>query len=170
MAVLHTVWWCGRYFVPNPASGGKRQQRKSGSGGGGASSSKGNKATAAVKANTATEEDSSLGAAIRHASTSDGGESVRVSVVEGSDNYNAAAAAAAAAAAGGGEVPAELELLKGISCFACPGNLLALMGGSGEAHQGCYCGGGMSCLGFLVIDGYRGADTACLYGCDCCML
>lgn len=30
------------------------------------------------------------------------------------------------------EVPQELELLKGINAFATPGNLLALMGGSGR--------------------------------------
>jgi hypothetical protein len=34
-------------------------------------------------------------------------------------------------AAGLQEVPQELELLKGINAFATPGNLVALMGGSG---------------------------------------
>lgn len=32
-------------------------------------------------------------------------------------------------------VPQELELLKGINAFATPGNLLALMGGSGRLYR-----------------------------------
>jgi len=38
------------------------------------------------------------------------------------------------AGATGGEVPKELELLKGVSGFAVPGKLMALMGGSGAGE------------------------------------
>jgi ABC-type microcin C transport system duplicated ATPase subunit YejF len=41
---------------------------------------------------------------------------------------------AGGAAAAGGGVPKELELLKGVSGFAVPGNLMALMGGSGAGE------------------------------------
>lgn len=43
----------------------------------------------------------------------------------------------AAAGAGRGAAPKELELLKGVSGFAVPGNLMALMGGSGAGECGC---------------------------------
>lgn len=42
-----------------------------------------------------------------------------------------------AAAGGGGTAPKELELLKGVSGFAVPGKLMALMGGSGAGESSC---------------------------------
>jgi hypothetical protein len=51
-------------------------------------------------------------------------------------------AAAAAAGVGGHvqcEVPRELELLKGVSGFAVPGKLMALMGGSGAGESLLVC-------------------------------
>lgn len=49
---------------------------------------------------------------------------------------SAGGAAASSAAAAAAEVPRELELLKGVSGFAVPGKLMALMGGSGAGMQG----------------------------------
>lgn len=68
----------------------------------------------------------------------------------------AAAAAAKAAAAAASEAPRELELLKGVSGFAVPGKLMALMGGSGagESQAMIVTGSFLHCTALVVLCSY----------------
>lgn len=70
-------------------------------------------------------------------SSSSSSSCLHVSIQIAGSGGGAAAASAASAAvhlSGAAEVPKELELLKGVSGFAVPGKLMALMGGSGAGE------------------------------------
>lgn len=129
-----------RYFVPNPSAAGKKKKGNSSSrrtstsvatsSGGASSNIELPLTTAAAPGATAAATGAGLQTVDSHDSNGSAeaaGVMVRVSVAGSA----AVSQGGAAAAADVEDVPQELELLKGINAFAVPGNLVALMGGSG---------------------------------------
>lgn len=123
-----------RYFVPNPSYTGKKAR---GAGKGSSMTSSRRSSTAALPTaspDSAQAHPAALGPDLQTVDSADSGSPtatagvmVRVSVPGAMSQMDNGAAE---------EVLQELELLKGVNAFATPGNLVALMGGSGA---GCVC-------------------------------
>lgn len=123
---------CCRYFVPNPSAAGKKKQSKSSSNASSRRSSAAGRNSSMPSSGGSVAQSLSNTAHLRAADSTASSEAqaaeaagvmVRVSVA-GSTSQGGVTVVEE-------DVPQELELLKGINAFATPGNLVALMGGSG---------------------------------------
>jgi hypothetical protein len=129
--------------VPNPSAGGKKKKKHNSSRGRSITSGRTIATTSSgsapsnieLPAATSAAPGADLHTVDSHNSSSSAeaaGVVVRVSVAD-----SAALSQGGTAAADVEDVPQELELLKGINAFAVPGNLVALMGGSGVCCVQC---------------------------------